>query len=52
MNRSDDELVFYMNCWLEMKSFLNEVLCDYSRDYPGASDVLKLMKSIERKYDK
>lgn len=51
MNHSDDELVFYMNCWREMQ-FLVEVVCDNSQEYLGAADVLKLMKSIERKYEK
>ena len=52
MNHLDDELVFYMNCWREMQFFLAEVVRDNSQEYPGAADVLKLMKSIERKYEK
>ena len=50
--KSDDELVFYMNCWREMQSFLAEVVRDNFQEYPGAADVLKLMKSIERKFEK
>lgn len=48
----DDELIFYMECWREMQSFLTEVVRDNTGDYPFARDVLNLMKSIERKYEK
>lgn len=47
----DDELIFYMECWREMQSFLTEVVRDNTREYPFAQDVLNLMKSIERKYE-
>ena len=46
----DDELMFYVKCWREMQSFLSEVVRDNSSDYPFVSDVLNLMRSIERKY--
>lgn len=47
----DDELIFYMECWREMQSFLTEVVRDNTGEYPFAQDVLNLMKSIERKYE-
>lgn len=46
----DDELMFYVKCWREMQSFLSDVVLDNSPDYPFVSDVLNLMRSIERKY--
>lgn len=47
-----EELMFYMECWHEMQSFLAEVVRDNTGEYPFAKDVLDLMKSIERKYER
>lgn len=47
----DDELLFYLKCWREMRGFLTEVVRDDTGEYPFAKDVLALMKSIERKYE-
>ena len=50
-----DELMFYTECWRELRRFLTEVVLDDLRDntgeYPFAQDVLNLMRSIERKYE-
>lgn len=48
----DDELMFYLECWREMQSFLAEVVRDNTGEYPFAQDVLDLMKSIERKFER
>lgn len=52
MNRTnrEDELMFYVCCWRELRSFLAEVVRDNTGEYPFALDVLNLMRSIERKY--
>ena len=47
--KSDIKPLFYMKCWLEMKIFLSEVVRDDAERCPYAKDVLKLMRSIERK---
>lgn len=47
--KRDDELVFYMNCWRELQSFLSDVVRDDTGEYPFAQDILDLMQSIERK---
>lgn len=49
MNR-DDELMFYVECWRDMQSFLAEVVMENTGEYPFAQDVLDLMRSIERKH--
>lgn len=46
--RVKDEL-FYLACWRELQSFLAEVVRDNSDEFPFASDVLALLKSIERR---
>lgn len=51
MKYSDDVFVFYASCWLEMQSYLAELVRDNSQDFPGAADVLDFMMSIERKYE-
>lgn len=50
--KRDDELMFYTECWRELRSFLAEVVRDDSEGYPFAQDVLALMRSIERKYER
>ena len=50
--KRDDELMFYTECWRELRSFLAEVVCDDSEEFPFAQDVLNLMRSIERKYER
>ena len=50
--KRDDELMFYTECWRELRSFLAEVVRDDSEEYPFAQDVLELMRSIERKYER
>lgn len=52
MKYSDDDPMFYMRCWREMKSFLIEASRVNPSDFSGASDVLKLMSSIERVFGK
>ena len=47
-----DELMFYTECWRELRSFLSEVVRDNTGEYPFAQDVLNLMRSIERKYER
>lgn len=47
----NDELIFYAECWRELKKYLAEVARDYTEEYPQAADILKLMRNIERKYD-
>ena len=49
--KRDDELMFYTECWRELRSFLTEVVRDNTGEYPFAQDVLNLMRSIERKYE-
>ena len=49
--KRDDELMFYTECWRELRSFLSEVVRDNTGEYPFAHDVLNLMRSIERKYE-
>lgn len=49
MNRNDERM-FYLECWRDMKSFLMEVVRDNTDEYPFAQDVLDLMHSIERKH--
>lgn len=50
MNR-EEELLFYMKCWRELQSFLADVVRDDAEGYPYAEDILKLMRSIERKHE-
>lgn len=50
--KCDDELMFYTECWRELQSFLSEVVWENTGEYPFAQDVLKLMRSIERKYER
>lgn len=50
--KRDDELMFYTECWRELRSFLSEVVRDNTGGYPFAQDVLNLMRSIERKYER
>lgn len=47
-----DELMFYTECWRELRSFLSEVVRDNTGEYPFTQDVLNLMRSIERKYER
>ena len=49
--KSNIKPLFYMKCWLEMKIFLTEVVRDDAEGYPYVRDVLKLMRSIERKHE-
>ncbi len=49
--KRDDELMFYAECWRELRNFLAEVVRDNTGEYPFAQDVLNLMRSIERKYE-
>ena len=44
--------MFYMECWREMQNFLTEVVLDNTGGYPFAKDVLDLMRSIERKFER
>lgn len=48
--KRDDELMFYLECWRDMQSFLTEVVRDNTGEYSFAQDVLDLMHSIERKH--
>lgn len=48
----EDELMIYMECWREMQSFLTDVVRDNTGEYPFAKDVLDLMRSIERKFER
>lgn len=41
------ELMFYVRCWRELRSFLADVVRDNSDECPYARDVLDLMKKIE-----
>lgn len=50
--KREDELMFYTECWRELQSFLTEVVLDNTGEYPFAQDVLNLMRSIERKYER
>lgn len=43
----EDELMFYVRCWRELRSFLADVVRDNSDECPYARDVLDLMKKIE-----
>lgn len=49
--KREEDLLLYMKCWREMQSFLSEVVRDDAEGYPYARDVLKLMRSIERKHE-
>lgn len=49
--RSDRNEIYYTARWRELQSFLAEVVCDDTGEYPQAADFLKLMKSIERKVE-
>lgn len=49
--KRNEELSFYMKCWREMKSFLKEVAREDAERCPYARDILKLMRSIERKHE-
>ena len=40
--KRDDELMFYTECWRELRSFLSEVVRDNTGEYPFAQDVLNL----------
>lgn len=44
-----DELMFYLCCWHELRSFLSDIVRDYTGEYPFAQDFLDLMRSVERK---
>lgn len=51
--KRDEELMFYVECWREMRSFLAEIVRNNAERYPFAQDVLNLMRAIEwrrRKY--
>ena len=50
--KRDDELMFYVECGRELQNFLSEVVRDNTGEYPFAQDVLNLMRSIERKYER
>ena len=50
--KRDDELMFYTECWRELRSCPSEVERDTAGEYPFAQDVLNLMRSIERKYER
>lgn len=50
-HKREEELLFYMECWRELQSFLSEAVRDNTGEYPFAEDVLNLMRSIERKYE-
>ena len=50
-HKREEELLFYMECWRELQSFLSEAVRDNTGEYPFAADVLNLMRSIERKYE-
>ncbi len=52
MKYSDDDPMFYMRCWREMKSFLIEASRVNPSDFSGVPDVLQLMNSIERVFRK
>lgn len=47
-----EDLMFYVCCWRDLRSFLSEVVRDIRADYPFAQDFLNLMRSVERKYEK
>lgn len=48
----DDELMFYVECWREMRSFLAEVVRENTDECPYAKDVLDLMRRIERRNER
>ena len=50
-HKCEEELLFYMECWRDMQSFLAEAVRDNTGEYPFAENVLNLMRSIERKYE-
>ena len=50
-HKREEELLFYMECWRELQSFLSEAVRDNTGEYPFAENVLNLMRSIERKYE-
>lgn len=49
--KSNIKPLFYMKCWLEMKCFLADVARKDAEGYPYVQDILKLMRSIERKHE-
>lgn len=49
--KREEEFLFYMKCWREMKNFLAEVVRDDVEGYPYAQDILKLMRAIELKME-
>lgn len=49
--KREEELLFYMKCWREMQNFLSEVVRNDVEGYPYVQDILKLMRSIERKME-
>ena len=50
-HKREEELLFYMECWRELQSFLSEAVRDNTGEFPFAENVLNLMRSIERKYE-
>lgn len=50
--KRDEDLLFYARCWKELRSFLAEVVRDEVEASLYAKDILKLMRSIERKYER
>lgn len=50
-HKREEELLFYMECWRELQSFLSEAVRDNTGEYLFAENVLNLMRSIERKYE-
>ena len=50
-HKREEELLFYMECWRELQSFISEAVRDNTGEYPFAENVLNLMRSIERKYE-
>lgn len=48
--KREDELMFYVCCWRDLRSFLSETVRDDTGEYPFAQDFLNLMRSVERKY--
>ena len=43
--KRDDELMFYTECWRELRSFLSEVVRDNTGEYPFAQDVVSFQDS-------
>ena len=50
--KRDEDLLFYMRCWKKLRSFLAEIARDEAEASLCAKDILKLMRSIERKYER